>query len=111
MNFHREKLPSAIERYQNEIRRVSGVLDKWLEPQDRDWLVGNKMTYADLAFLPFQQYVTRLLGVDFKYEEEFPHMHGWIRRMENVPAVVEATGKKPAPPNFSSVVTKAHEKS
>jgi glutathione S-transferase len=38
--FHPEKLPSAQERYLNEIKRVVGVLDKHL--QGREYLVGDK---------------------------------------------------------------------
>lgn len=47
--FHPEKLPSAQSRYSNEIHRVVGVLDRVLA--GRDWLVGQKCTYADLAFV------------------------------------------------------------
>lgn len=49
--FHPERLPSAVERYVKEVERVIGVLDTWL--QDHEWLVGNKVTYADLAFVPY----------------------------------------------------------
>lgn len=103
VNFHREKLPSAIERYQNEVRRVSGVLDRWLGSHDRKWLVGDKMTYADLAFLPFHQFVTKMAGADVG-PEEFPHLLGWIQRMENTPAVAKLTEKRPPPPDLSSLI-------
>ena len=46
---HAENIPSAIERYKNEAFRVFGVLDNILSKQE--WLVGNKMTIADLAFV------------------------------------------------------------
>ena len=48
---HPERLPSAIERYKNEIKRVTGVLERVLE--GKEWLVGGKCTYADLAFIPW----------------------------------------------------------
>jgi glutathione S-transferase len=47
--YHPEKLPSAVDRYVNEIRRVSGVLDRVL--QDKEFLVGGKFSYADAAFV------------------------------------------------------------
>ena len=47
--YHHEKIPSAIERYKNEILRVFGVLDSVLAKQP--WLVGNKFTIADLSFV------------------------------------------------------------
>lgn len=48
--FHHEKIPSAEERYKNEIRRVLSVLESVLSKQA--WLVGNKATIADLSFIP-----------------------------------------------------------
>jgi glutathione S-transferase len=39
---HPEKVPSAIERYDKEIKRVVGVLD--LALKGKQWLVGNKCT-------------------------------------------------------------------
>ncbi len=48
--YHPEKIPSAIERYMNEIFRVLGVLESVLSKQE--WLVGGKPTIADLSFLP-----------------------------------------------------------
>jgi glutathione S-transferase len=49
MNFHHEKLPSARERYVKEVERVIGVLNSVLE--GKNWLVGDKCTYADLVFI------------------------------------------------------------
>lgn len=48
--YHAERVDSAVQRYVNEIKRVSKVLDEWLER--REWLFGDKMSYADLAFVP-----------------------------------------------------------
>ncbi len=49
--FHHEQLPSAQERYKNEIKRVLGVLNKALE--GKEYLVGDKCTIADLCkFVP-----------------------------------------------------------
>lgn len=49
--LHPEKFPSAIQRYQKEILRVLGVLEGVLK--DRDWLVGGKMTIADVSFVMY----------------------------------------------------------
>ncbi|POS69916.1 glutathione S-transferase II [Diaporthe helianthi] len=59
--LHPEKIPSAIERYADEIKRVLGVLDGVLaaKPKDEQWLVGDRMTYEDLAFVPFRGVFTR----------------------------------------------------
>jgi glutathione S-transferase len=47
--YHPEKIQSAIERYQKEIIRVLGVLESVLSKQE--WLVGGKMTIADVSFI------------------------------------------------------------
>jgi glutathione S-transferase len=46
---HPEKLPPAQTRYGNEIKHVVGMLGLVLA--NRTWLVGEKCTYADLAFV------------------------------------------------------------
>ncbi|KAI1104614.1 glutathione S-transferase [Jackrogersella minutella] len=59
-NFLRpERLPSAIERYNNQVKRVLGVLDGWLG--DKEWLVGDEITYADLSFLPYNDRIDSIL--------------------------------------------------
>ncbi|KAM5356938.1 hypothetical protein ACJ41O_003584 [Fusarium nematophilum] len=80
--LHPEKLPSAIERYNNEILRILGVLDKVLE--GKDWLVGDKCTFADLAFLPYNARLY-MFGFSKPFEEmvkEFPNFASWHRRLE-----------------------------
>ena len=48
--FASEKLLSAIERYQNEVLRVLGVLEKALSASAHGYLVGDKASVADLSF-------------------------------------------------------------
>lgn len=43
-----EKIPYGIDRYQNETRRLYGVLEKRLK-ETGDWLVGHKYSICDLA--------------------------------------------------------------
>ena len=47
--LHSEQIPSAQERYRNEIKRVWGVLESVLSKQE--WLVGGKCTIADMSFI------------------------------------------------------------
>ena len=49
--YHPEKVPSAVERYRNEIRRVVSVLESVLSK--KEWLVGGRPTIADLSFIPY----------------------------------------------------------
>ena len=95
--YHPEQLPSAVERYVKEINRVTGVLDKYLAQQkeehggsDGPWLVGNKMSFADLAFVPWQGVLGRLFEKDEYDDEKYPHVKEWIGKMmsrEKVKAV------------------------
>ena len=58
--FHPEKVPSALERYQKEILRVWGVLESVLS--EREWLVGDKCTIADLSFIAYVQLAHSISG-------------------------------------------------
>jgi glutathione S-transferase len=77
MNYHAEKLPSAIERYQNEAKRVSTVIDTHLKDQKTKYLVGDKLTYADLAFIPWFKLTFTWMLADWKYKEELPVFAAW----------------------------------
>ena len=50
-NYHLDNLPSAELRYANEIRRVLGVIDGHLAKYETEYLIGNKVSYADLAWV------------------------------------------------------------
>ena len=69
-NFHAEKLPSAIERYNNEIKRVFGVLDGVLSKQK--YLVGDRVTIADLSFILWNVIILTWLIPDFDIETNYP---------------------------------------
>lgn len=89
--LHPEKLPSAIERYSNEIKRVLGVLDGALAANPSKWLVGDRITYADLAFIPWNDRLDATLGVpDDKKFEGFPHVKAWHEVMTARPSWVKA---------------------
>ena len=45
-----ENIPYAIQRYQKEVARLYTVLDTRL--QDREWLVGNQISLADIKTYP-----------------------------------------------------------
>ncbi|RYP42189.1 hypothetical protein DL767_000353 [Monosporascus sp. MG133] len=83
--LHHEKLPSAIERYRGEVKRILGVLEKRLE--GRQWLVGDKMTYADLAWAPWNDRIDAVTSCqpDEKFEG-FPRVKAWHERMTTRPS-------------------------
>ncbi|GAP91139.1 putative glutathione-s-transferase gst [Rosellinia necatrix] len=87
-NHHHEKVPSAVERYTNEVRRVIGVVDAHLARTGADFLVGDRATYADLMFLPYFKSVGRgkLMATDVD-TGEWAHYTAWLGRLHERPAV------------------------
>jgi glutathione S-transferase len=83
--LHHEKIPSAQKRYIDEIRRVSGVVNTHLET--REWLVGHKCSYADIAFLPWFDLVSRNLKDHVDIYQEFPRIGDWLSKIKSRPAV------------------------
>lgn len=98
--FHHEKLPSAIERYVKEIQRILSVLDKVLAAEKEKyggegggpWLVGNKVSYADIAFVAWQNVIEVMLGDQYS-DKDFPTVREWLAKLRARPAVAKvATG-------------------
>lgn len=84
-----EKIPSVIERYANEIKRVLGVLEIVLsaKPADAQWLVGSKMTFADMAFVPWNCRLDEVLKQSWdEVFEGVPHVRAWHERMIALPS-------------------------
>ncbi|MBE3049801.1 glutathione S-transferase family protein, partial [Candidatus Bathyarchaeota archaeon] len=94
--FHPEKLPSAKERYVKEAGRVTGVLEGWLAKQevaeggDGPWLVGGRLSYADLAFISWQLVVSNAFKGDGFEEDDYPLVKAWLGRMLAREAVKKA---------------------
>jgi glutathione S-transferase len=77
-HFHPEKIPSAVDRYNDEIRRVFGVLDSVLSKQK--YLVGDKVTIADLSFIPWNAGVVNWLIPDIDIDKNYPAFARWVAR-------------------------------
>lgn len=91
--YHPEKnLTSCLDRYGNEIKRVLGVLDSHLKKTGKPYLVGDKATYADLAFVPWMWLILsppHIMGEDFlkEWEKDYPACWKWISELNERPAV------------------------
>ncbi|KAE8152339.1 glutathione S-transferase [Aspergillus avenaceus] len=92
--FAPERIPIAIERYGNEIRRVTSVLESVLKT--RDWLVGDKCTYADLAFLPWQRWAKRYATNAETFDRDYPHVTAWFGKLCERPSVKKVFGDQDA---------------
>lgn len=102
--YHHEKVPSAFERYVGEVKRVSGVLQSYLESQkakadsgDGPWLVGGKLTFADISFITWYCWMGWFLE-DNEYDVgEYPAVKDWLDRMRARPCVAKVLADiKPA---------------
>lgn len=78
-----EQIPYGIDRYQNETRRLYGVLDKHLADSHADYLVGNKCSIADIAHWGWVS-AAGWAGIDI---DDFPHLKAWEERMWARPAL------------------------
>lgn len=75
-----EKIQPAIDRYQNETKRLYRVLDKRL--QGREYLCG-EYSIADIACFPWV-HIHRWAGVEI---EDLPNLLAWRSRIRSRPAV------------------------
>ena len=90
--FHPEKLLSTQIRYADEVERVIGILDKELAKLSSGWLVGDKFTYVDLAFVMWDEQVGKFMSMaPFTGGEwdagRIPSWKKWHKRMLQRPVV------------------------
>ncbi|KAM0750674.1 glutathione S-transferase [Meredithblackwellia eburnea MCA 4105] len=84
--FAPEKVPYAIERYGKEILRVFGVLNDVLSKQD--YLVGGKLSIADLSFIPWNIFaIAALLPEGTDVAAQFPAFKAWHDKLVELPYV------------------------
>lgn len=94
LNFHPEKIPSAVERYIKEVRRVLGVLDNILV--GKEYLVGDRVSYADLSFVSWNWALDFFAEHIPDWQEEFPNTAAWNARLNARPAVKKTRAEKTA---------------
>ncbi|KAM0709030.1 hypothetical protein Q7P35_003066 [Cladosporium inversicolor] len=91
--YHPEKnLTSVLDRYGDEIWRVTGVVDAHLKKSGGEWLVGEKCTYADLAFVPWYWLCPAIMGDGFEkeWESRYPTSWAWYQKLQARPSVTKA---------------------
>jgi GSH-dependent disulfide-bond oxidoreductase len=76
-----ERIEYAINRYQSEVRRLHGVMDKHLAGSD--YFAGKDYSIADIAIWPWLRASERV-GVNWA---DFPHVKAWFDRVGARPAV------------------------
>lgn len=77
-----EKIPYAIERYTNEVKRLHRVLDQRLG--ESEFLAGAEYSIADIATFPWVRNPARR-GIDLA---DYPHVRRWHDAIAARPAVM-----------------------
>lgn len=93
---HKEQVQTAIDRYINEIRRVSGVLNSVLE--GNNYLVNDKCSYADLVFVSWFEVLPWATESEVDLEKDFPNVSRWLETLKSRPSVITGLGAKSAAP-------------
>ena len=81
------------------MNRVTGVLEEYLANQkvpdgsNGPWLVGGKMSYADLAFINWQVAAEAVFNRQGFNADEYPYVKAWLGRMMSIEAVKRGLGK------------------
>lgn len=71
------------------MKRVCAVRDKALE--GKQYLVGNKCTYADLSFVIWDHLMPMLFAEgDVDVEKEYPNYYAWHKRLTERASVKKA---------------------
>jgi GST-like protein len=84
--YAREKIPYAIERYSDEVRRLYSVLDRQLAKTGQ--FVTGDYSIADVAIFPW--IVThKAQGLSLT---EYPHVFDWFNKVRARPSVSEGMG-------------------
>jgi glutathione S-transferase len=92
--FHPEKnLTSVLDRYKNEIKRVSGVIDAHLKKQGTAYLLSDSVKFMDLAFIPWFKIAGSLMA-DWDYKTELPNFAKWNESLSTRPAVTKVYAKE-----------------
>jgi GST-like protein len=79
-HYARETLPYAIKRYEDEVNRLYGVMNKRLA--DRNFLAG-RYSIADMACVGW----VNLWKRQDQNIDDFPHLKRWLERVKARPAV------------------------
>ena len=80
LRYFPEKIPAVIERYQREVTRLFGILDRQLASHE---YIAGEYSIADMALWPWVSgYEWSGVGID-----EFPRLERWLARLGARPAV------------------------
>jgi len=79
--FQPDDVPQAKDRYADQFIRVIQVLDNMVK--DKKYLIGDKITYADLCFIPWNKTIQMMLPdlwAKYDIENKYPSFSAWYQR-------------------------------
>jgi glutathione S-transferase len=91
--LHDEQLPAVQERYADEIKRILGVIDTHLSRTGRQYLVGDKLSFVDLMFVPWDTLRAMVLmtpSFEETVKDQYPQFHVWEQRLQSLDSVKKA---------------------
>jgi len=71
------------------LRTSAARMDRMFDENDGPWLLGRQFSLADIAVAPLIDRVEDL-GLEFLWEEQYPRVADWLRRIQARPAYCKA---------------------
>lgn len=71
------------------------MLEKELTDNNKEWLVGDRISYADLSFVVWHWLLVKVPQLE-NWRSEFPRVGEWDRKMNERPSVVECIAQRAA---------------
>ena len=84
-----ERAPTGRDRTAASV----SVIDRHLQKSGKPYLVGDRVSYADLAFVPWHMALGFLVP-DWDYAKEAPHFAKWNQSLLDRPAVKKIAEEK-----------------
>ena len=99
--YMEEKIPAAITRYHNEIKRLFGVMDQQLSTHE---FIAGDYSIADMACYPWVS-IHDWSGVEI---DGFPNLQNWYNKLSERPAILKAM-QLPPPFDRNEIVKSAQK--
>ncbi|KAH7138752.1 glutathione S-transferase [Dendryphion nanum] len=104
---HPERVQSALDRYEWTVKRTIGVLDDHLKRTGKSYLAGDRLTFADLAYIIHNEFVPQILP-GYDPSEEYPFYAKWNSRLVNRPSFKKIAAERAARGHPLGVVSQEH---
>lgn len=78
-----EKHEPTIAKFMGDVKRILGVLNEYLSRNSSGFLVGDKLSIADLCTIPFVMPLP-FLGLSYK---DYPEVLKWIKKLIDMPEI------------------------